>query len=214
MSLFTFAKVQLESLFDTNRTYNVSNAFFKRVDKSLRAAYWRENPYKISKEFLKLRGEENVYQYGETFLLTFREIAKACNLNYLDHFVDLGAGRGRVAFYAACVYGCKVTALEQVPKFIHIGQKIAKEYEVDIRFIEGDFTDFNLAGATKLYFNGVTLPEKQVKKLAEKIPKGAETISVSEPLSQVSDRFSIEKKIICQYPWGKTEVYIERCQKK
>ena len=76
--------------------------------------------------------------------------------------------------------------------------------------MHGDFLKADLSDATVLYLYGTCLPEDTITSLCKKIPKGCKTISVSFPLSDYDNRFQLLKTIPAVYPWGETEVYIEK----
>lgn len=185
---------------------------FHVVDRALRRSYWLDNPYRICKHYLEMRGEEDVHQYGETPLRTMYKIAHTAGITDKDHFVELGCGRGRTCFFMSHYFRARVTGIEQIPLFVNKAVRVAIRHSLlEPKFVVGDFLKTDLSDATVIYLYGTCLPDRVVQELCKKIPQHCKTISVSYPLSDYDDRFRILKKIKAQYPWGQTEVFIESC---
>ena len=68
-----------------------------------------------------------------------------------------------------------------------------------------------------IYFNGLCLPDRQVRFLVDKIDKvcaqGTQIVSIGKPLSSFllkKDRFEQIKTFKASFFWGKTEVILEK----
>lgn len=185
---------------------------FQAIDKALKQSYLLQNPYRVSKQFLEKRGDEDIHQYGETPLRTMYKIAYAAGITNQDHFIELGAGRGRTAFFVSHYFRCRVTGIEQIPLFVNKAEKVAISHSlIEPRFRCEDFLKTNLSDATVIYCNGTCLSDHTIFELCKKIPENCKTISVSYPLRDYDNRFHILKKIKARYLWGETEVFIESC---
>ena len=78
-----------------NRYY--TSKHFKKMDKALLEFYLFQNPYQVSRRYLKRAREKDIHTYGETPLMTYETIAKQARLSKDDVALELGCGRGRGA---------------------------------------------------------------------------------------------------------------------
>jgi SAM-dependent methyltransferase len=190
------------------------NRHFRNVDQILLSTYRFSNPYSIVKQHLEERGESDVHCYGETPLSTYDQIAKACNLSETDKFLELGCGRGRGCFFISHFYHCPVMGIDCIPDFIDTAIAIMDGFHMPrLEFRCEDMFTADFRGATCIYLYGTCLKDFQVDQLAKRfaeLPKGIRIVTVSYPLSDYVPSITIEKKLECVYPWGKTEVYINR----
>lgn len=163
------------------------NARFRQVDLAFIRSYLLQNPYRISKKFLTLRKEKDIYAYGETPITTFGTIAKQCGITKEDTVFELGCGRGRGCFWFNTYLGCKVVGIEYIPEFVEKADAIKQAYELtDIEFRLQDILKADLTGATVIYLYGTCYEApfiKQLVKLMKALPKGTKVISVSYPLT-------------------------------
>lgn len=164
------------------------------------------SPYSISKRFLKKRGEENIYSYGETPLTTLDLIAKECRILSKDHVFELGCGRGRSVFWLHAFIGCRVTGIDVIPTFIERAMRIKQHLRAPlIDFKNEDMRKTNFDSATVIYFYGIKLQQtfSQVK-------TGTKIITVSAPLT--GEGLRLEKQFKAQFPWGVADVFLNvRC---
>ncbi len=173
---------------------------FTSVDAEFQAAYRGINPYTVCRMFW------GASSYGETPLSTMQEIADRCGFSEQDCVIEMGAGRGRTAFFLATVYGCRVIAYEKVPLFAQKGRELGIQ---KVQWREEDMFEADLSEATAIYLYGTMFSEMEVRKVAaaiQKIPRHVTIISVSEPLPG----FSIEQSFEGRFPWGTTDIYIQR----
>src|ERR1700722_13009935 len=92
------------------------NPIFRKADLSLLLSYFLESPFDISKQFLKKKGEKNIYAYGETPLTTLEFISDECHITSNDTVFELGCGRGRTCFWLNSFIHCKVVGIDIVPE--------------------------------------------------------------------------------------------------
>ncbi len=202
---------------DLKRQKEIKKRFYKDVkfrliDQALLSAYYLQGPFKISKQFLQERGEEDVHLYGETPLLTFDAIAKICNLGKHDTLLELGCGRGRGLFFLSHFYGCKVVGIEQIPKFIELGKKLAKKCGLNIDFRQKNFLEADLSSATVIYLYGTCLTDDEILHICrrfETLPPSVKIVTISYPLSDYFPFFSVEKSFPVTFPWGDTTGYLQ-----
>ncbi len=194
-----------------------SNFRFAKADLYLRFLYLFSSPFKICKEFLVKRGDQDPYTYGETPLTTLALIAKEANIISCDCIVELGSARGINCFWLNSIVGCKVIGIEEVPEFVMRAQKVKEKLNFSsVEFILADFLDksapFPVGSCYYLY--GSCLDEDSIKILVEKLeklPRGTKIITVSYPLSDYSEckSFEILKHFIAPFTWGQGDVYIQ-----
>lgn len=180
-----------------------SHEYFREKDQALLSAYEGQSPYRISKEYLALKGAKEVHQYGETPLTTMALIARECGLTPKDTVIEMGAGRGRGALFLAEYVGCQVIAYEQIPSFV---EKMVSSSNLKMTLQDMFGADF--ASATAIYLYGTMLEDPQVVALTQKFPAGVKIISVSYPLDVYSQDFKTIKFFQGLFPWGKTEIYL------
>ena len=177
-------------------------------DVTLDMLYLFQNPYRISRKFLQKRGETDIYQYGETPESTMHWICINAGLYMDDHFFELGAGRGKAALFVADFFGCDVTAIEQIPEFVRKAKLVNKMFSLGVHFRCEDYLESDLSKATIIYLFGTCLTEEQIKKLCTKFLPKQKIISISYPLSDYDARYKITAKFPVEYPFGKTDAYI------
>lgn len=181
---------------------------FNQLDRALKKAYFWKNPYKISREYCEAIGERDVHQYGETPLTTMGKIARGLHLTKKDHLYEYGCGRGRTVFFVRHFFGSRVTGIDRNPIFIERAQKIALDYHADVTFQEEDFLQVNPSDATAIYLYGTCLDDRIIYELCEKFPGGVKIATVSYALRDYDRRFHVKEKLQVDFPWGKTEAYI------
>jgi len=181
---------------------------FQIIDKDLAFSYLLLNPYQISKRFLQKRGEMDVHQYGETPLLTMDLIAKNAELSSKDHLYELGSGRGRTSFFLNYFYGCRVTGIEWIQKFVEKGNKISQKHCLEVFFRNENFLNSDFSDASIIYLYGTMLPDSMIFQLCKKIRKGVKVITISYPLSDYDSKFQVIQQFTALFPWGEADVYI------
>lgn len=188
--------------------------FFK-IDSALLASYFFSNPFRVSKEFLLRKGEEDIYTYGETPLTTMDLIAKECSISSQDLVYEMGCGRGRTCFWLHEFIGCKVVGVDYVPLFIEKAKRVQKRFNVKgIKFLLEDIFQMKLKNASVVYLYGSCYSAEQIGLLIErftKLPKGTKIITVSYALTEFQPEapFQILKVFEGKFTWGKTDVYLQ-----
>lgn len=190
-------------MLEERRLKKLSSPMFRKIDADWKRHYHRINPYKVCRTFWN--NPHGIY--GETPLSALDPILKECALGPSDVFYDLGAGRARLAIYVAATYPCKVRAVEKIELFNHHTMQLIATYPLHLELHDADILEIDVSDATLIYFYGITFSDNFIRKVAEKIPYGCRVITVSEPLG---GRFSVLKKYWVRYPWGKTEVFLQK----
>jgi SAM-dependent methyltransferase len=187
---------------------------FAKLDKALLTAYIFKNPYIISKNYLKKHGQADVHTYGETPLITYEKIAKECDLNARDTFLELGSGRGRGVLFLSHFYHCFAVGIERIPQFVKLSRHIAKKHEVsNAQFLCGDMLSVNIPDSSVIYLYGTCLEDAEISRLISRfkslsnLPK---IVTISYPLTDYDEGvFQIEKTFTVSFPWGETEAYLQ-----
>jgi 16S rRNA A1518/A1519 N6-dimethyltransferase RsmA/KsgA/DIM1 with predicted DNA glycosylase/AP lyase activity len=188
--------------------------------------YWLDSPFAISRRYLQLKLEPDVYQYGETPLLTIEKIARHANITDRDCVFELGCGTGRCAFWLAHFTGCRVVAIEQIPDFVNFANQLIGKGDAlaeKISFIRDDFFTADLSQATAIYCYGSKMDDHQIESLILNLRKtrpGTIVITVSYSLNEIifasknravsRERFSIIAQFGGEFFWGKPTVFIQK----
>lgn len=212
---FIFFKVlffQLKEEYKVRKRFH-PNQLFKKTDKLLKKAYLFSNPYQIAKNFSKKIGEQDIHTYGETPLTILYEILKLVKIDENDVFLDLGAGRGRNVLFVSTFLKLQAAGIEHNPIFHEKAQKIAQKLpKPPVFLLENMLKTSLIEQATIIYFYGICLEDhdflSMIKQL-ELTKKYTTIITVSFPLSDYSDSFSLLCSEKFPYPWGEATVYIQ-----
>ncbi|MFN0064776.1 MAG: class I SAM-dependent methyltransferase [Chlamydiales bacterium] len=183
---------------------------FLITDVLLAAQYFVHPPYKISKRFLRQRGELDLYSYGETPLTTLDYIARKCHILSKDCVVDLGCGTGRTSFWMAQFIRCRVIGVDYLPTFIRKARNTLRWTLLDnLTFYEQDMLNVDLTPATVIYLYGTLLQDSMIYKLCDRFAATqSRVISVSYPLCEYDNRFCTVKEFSARFPWGKAQIYL------
>lgn len=159
------------------------------------------------------KGNTDVHVYGETPLTELHAFLQLCNIKKNDCFIDLGSGKGRSVLFVSSFFGCKAIGVEWVPSFCKEAQKIADTLKLPAYFHCEDMLTSDFQEGTFIYFYALCLEEPLLISMIEKLslfPKKTNIITVSFPLSDYSANFTtvFSKKV--SYPWGKTELFLNR----
>ena len=187
---------------------------FAQVDLYLLSRYLWKNPFKISKEFMAQRGEDDVHVYGETPLTTLDKIATECQLSTMDTVFELGCGRGRTCFWLNAFIGCRVVGVDFIPEFIQIAQEAEVRFDLhNVKFRLEDIVKTDLTGATVIYLYGTCLKDEEIRSLIQnfkKLHRGTKIITVSYSLKDYDPEcpFEVIKRFPARFTWGETDVYM------
>ncbi|MCC5832832.1 MAG: class I SAM-dependent methyltransferase [Chlamydiales bacterium] len=188
------------------------NLPFLLNDLLLASHYLFRNPHRESKRFMKERGEKNIYTYGETPLTTLDWIMRRCGILSKDVLYEVGCGSGRTIFWLHHFVKCRVVGIDYQPTFIDRANRIKEWLRLDqTEFLLQDMLETNFRKATAVYLYGTCLGEEAIERLAarfEEMKSGAKVITVSYPLTDYSDAFTLAKQFTARFPWGKAEVYL------
>ncbi len=144
------------------------NTEFRKIDLALVFNYLLDNPYRSSRNFALLKGEENIHTYGETPLTTLETIVKRSGINQTDVVYELGCGRGRSCFWLHCFVKCKVRGIEYNPDFTGKAQRLVKKFDLkNIDFYCEDLLLSDYSSATKVYLYGTCLDDNFLFALTE-----------------------------------------------
>lgn len=190
-----------------------SHSSFAMADKAFKKAYRGLNPYRICRQFLESQGVADPHAYGETPLTTLGQIVKSFGIHKGHKILELGSGRGRGALFLKTYVGCRVTAVEWVPSFNIIGKRIVETLGLKgITFTQKDMMDMSFDNFDYIYLFGTCLSDASIDSLIKKFIQLSQTkiITVSFSLNEYSDQFAVEKAIQGKFPWGKTEIYLNR----
>jgi SAM-dependent methyltransferase len=202
------------------------NYHFAKTDLAIMSEYWLDSPFAISRRYLQLKLEPDVYQYGETPLLTIAKIARYAHITERDCVFELGSGTGRCAFWLAHFTGCRVVGVEQIPDFVDFAnQLIGKDDALagKISFIRDDFFITDLSQATAIYCYGSKMDDHQIESLILNLRKtrpGTIVITVSYSLNEIivssknravaKEHFSIITQFDGEFLWGKATVFVQK----
>lgn len=191
------------------------NFRFAQIDLLLRFFYFFKNPYRISRIFLQKKGEENVYQYGETPLTTMEAIVKYFGVQKGDGVIELGCGRGRVAFWLHVYWGCRVWGVEEVGAFVEEADKIVKWLGLkEIHIVQGDLLEVEFPKDFQwIYLYGSSWDEEVLRALVKKLENwDGSVISVSFPISiyDTAKNFQVVDQMEAEFLWGTTTVYLAK----
>lgn len=183
------------------------------MDQDLNQAYRLLSPSFLVKKRAQKAQKLSAAIYGETPLVTYEAIANAVSLQPTDLFLELGCGRGRGALFIAHFYQCSVIGIDWVDTFIDIANALVQDYHMPkISFLAGDYFTLDWGNPTVIYLFGTTLSDEDIRRLIPRFLSypTSRIVTVSFPLSHYSDQFHIEKFLTGEYPWGQTEIYINR----
>ncbi|MBS3903933.1 MAG: class I SAM-dependent methyltransferase [Simkania sp.] len=188
------------------------NSRFYSMDRALKRAYRFKNPYTISRKFWA----EHIY--GETPLTSLELIGEKLKLSPSEHFVDLGAGRGRGVFFMHERFGCTATGVERVPIFIANAKQIQNLEALNgVQFIEADLLDAVLDPKDPMWQGSVfyvawtCFSEELIERLTERfeaLPEGVRVITISGPL--LSPYYTCIECFTVPFPWGNGSVFIQQ----
>jgi len=205
-----------EYAFEVWRYYH--NREFRQADLQLVRRYLLRSPYRICSRFLEPYPDEEVQKvYGETSLMTLEVIAEKIRLQADDTLYELGAGRGRSAFWFHAFRGCRVIGVELNPHFIREAQGVLAAFpESRIEFRQANLLELDYADATAVYLYGTLFKEVAITRIVERLrslPPGARVVTVTHPLTDDAagaELFEMIDQFQAPFLWGCTEVFIQR----
>jgi len=185
------------------------NVKFLLIDLFMFLIYLFINPYKISKKFLIKGNKKDIHLYGETPISIFEKILKEYKIDQNSRFIELGSGRGKLAFWASIFTEYKVIAIEHIAIFNNIARFIKKILKIkNLDFLNMDMLDFDFKKGDIIYFYGTCMEDIKIRKLLEKIKKGSLVISISYPLKDYDIKYDTISFFEASFPWGNTFAYL------
>lgn len=184
---------------------------WKKIEKAFDQSYFRTNPYTICKKFLQSKTGNTLHFYGETPLSVFTKMFLLCGLPEGSTFIDLGAGRGKGVFFAACCFSYQAIGIEEIPTFVQHALLIQEKFPtLPVSFLCADICQMPIPKADLIYLYNLAMSPKECQKLyqsLETISSSTFLICVSEPLPPP---FTLIASFPVEYPWGKTLLYIHK----
>lgn len=177
------------------------------VDLLFGLSWFFSNPFRLCRFYYQKVQKEPLPVYGETPLSVWTEIAKRTKINGADVFIDLGCGRGKLAFWTAFWIGCKTIGVDSVPTFIDRANRLSRCLRVNnLFYVRCDLLSYPLSQATVIYL--FTLHADEDKLDYSSLQNDVRIITVSERLPS-SDLF-VSESFVVEFPWGKAPVFIHR----
>lgn len=210
-----YAHVRWYNFCDFWRTvfrYYWKHGTFALVDLTLLLSYFYRSPYRISRTFEEARAIDPP-PYGETSLSLLDTILQAACVTKEDVVYELGAGRGRAAFWIALCYGCTTIGIEYNPIFMQVAERIRRFFHVaNLEFRCEDMLTSDYSRASVIYLFGTALQDSEIRALCRRfatLPRGTTIITVSYPLHDYHPAFTLVRSLAADFVWGQTTVYIQ-----
>ncbi|MCL5773836.1 MAG: hypothetical protein M1536_05590 [Firmicutes bacterium] len=214
-------EVELLKIGFANRLYNmglrireffsfIGTSWYIKLSLDFLLSYLFSSPYSIvMKEGPQTGISRDNLIYGETPLITMRDILKEAGVTKRDIFYDLGSGRGITVFLANLYFGIPAAGIEAVPTMADKSYKIKEKMGLkEAQFYQGDFLQADISLGTIFYIAGTTFDDETINKLKKKLSalkKGVKIITLSFPVE--SPYFKLIKKKKFKFSWGEAEVY-------
>lgn len=184
---------------------------FAKLDLYLHFRSLYPTPFQRSARYIKEKGWNEEFTYGETPLSTLEKMARETSLSASDHVLDLGCGRGRTLFFLHYFYGCKVTGVECIPPLLELAQGVQEKFAVaNVQCIKGDFFSLNLGDYNFIYLYGSMLTVDSVARLSKilaEVKPGTKLVTVSYPLE--GDAFEVMKIFQGNFDWGTADIFYQ-----
>ncbi len=218
LTFWIFPRVILFSFMEERKVRRLfyKKTAFKAADQLLKKLYYLKSSYSIYRKYAKSRGLSSLDFYGETPLTVFHQMFQNGGLSRNDCFVDLGCGRGRGVFFATTIWGCNSIGIERVPVFCKKAQEISlllasQSHIKPPKIFCEEIGSFNLTLGSFFYFYAICMEEEDlIASIShlEKILSGSKLITVSFPITEYSNSFSLLSSWESTYPWGKTDIFL------
>lgn len=214
--LFLNFKTTFFRLFDWVRVvflYYTLKPRFIWIDLLFVCHYFLKNPHAVSRDFLRQKGEKNIYAYGETPLTTLDKIVRECRILSKDLFYELGCGSGRSCFWLQTFVRCQIVGVDYLPAFIEKANRIKRcSGMLKMDFILEDMLSLDLKPATAIYLYGTCLEDTVIEKLIcqfKHLRPYTKVITVSYPLTDYCNGiFKVTKQFSGRFPWGEADIYL------
>lgn len=168
--------------------------------------YFFRSPYRML--------NKNINPYGETPYFTLDKMAKNFGVLSTDTVLDLGCGRGLGVFFWSEQVKAQSYGIDNHAMFILRANRIKKVLNIKkAHLIEGDFFEYPLEKMTVIYLYGTALSDEAIEKMIQRfiqLSTSPKIITVTYPLSEFSSKFVTENQFTGFFPWGRSEVYLNR----
>lgn len=151
------------------------------------------------------------FRFGETPYFTALSILKEAGLKPGECFLDLGCGRGKAVFTAACVFQARAIGVDLLPTYIRFANKITHRLSLEsqVEFRLEDFTLVEVFEADVVYVAGsIFEPETRDELLAmvDQLQPGSRWITVGWASDHPLLQLRCQKERL--FSWGYENVYI------
>ncbi len=193
----------------------------------LKMSYLLDDPFRVSRRYLKSIQSDDLYAYGDTPLTTLDKIMTAVSASPHDHVVELGAGSGFTSLWLHCYLGCTVTAIERIPTFCWRLMRTARRVRLKgINVQCNDYLKAEYDQASIIYLYGSNLDDETLLALTQRFQRlsaGVKIITVSYSLLDycqfngqadglVVNNLIVENTLQAEFPWGAATVFIHRVE--
>lgn len=184
------------------------------ADVCLVFSYFFKSPYRMVREWDETHSE-CIGPYGE---LPLSEMERVYSLLLKDVLIikmtDVGAGRGRIALWAACTKGWHVQAIECVPSFCAKLTKILRLFRIhNVEVKKADFAQCGLEDSDFVLINPGELEAEAGGKLVRMLSKlkpGSRILTVGFSLTELSKAYQFDGSIMLKCPWGEELVVLQK----
>lgn len=145
--------------------------------------------------------------YGETPLVTARQILQWAEFPHGGRFVEVGCGRAVVSLVARLVYQAEVSAFEAVPELADKARWLDRALEAGLRIITSAHGPY--PAAELYYLTATTWGQANLKSVAEGLeaaPSGSRAIVLTQPLP---DWPVLEERLL-PFSWGWCRTYLQQ----
>ena len=184
-----------------------------RVDWLLWRAYWWRDPYFLARrEGGRLPVPSETLTYGTTPWVTVASLLQRLDARPGERFLELGAGDGRVAFFARLYAGLTVEAYELLPTFVRVAREIRQRLAVaDLTFHQANLLEADLQTADLIYVAGTCLDDETISALEVRLCRlkpGARVVSLSYPFEVPG--LAVVATVDIPVSWGRSTAYLQR----
>lgn len=195
-------------------TYLFRSPKYLIADICLVLSYFFKSPYRIVRQW----DEAHTCQVGPYGEIPLSEMEQLYRLLLKDEpirsMTDLGAGRGRLALWAAATKGWKVQAIECIPQFCKKAKKIVDLFNIEnMEVIERDFSKCPIEERDLVFINPGDMDMEAGKRLISlllPVPTGCRVVTVGFSLTELAKEYQFEGAMTLRCPWGEELAIVQR----